>query len=126
VPSGEVAVLPAPYLLAEALAVPLLVAPRVDGEDLGVAIGRRFVVRMRVGKLPELLAERYLRRVVKEGYSEDPKELKANHGRDDLRECIDGAAVIGVEYPPGLDMGDCLLNDPPDLVYPGVELYLPV
>ena len=64
VPAGEVAVLAAPVLRAELLAVPLLVPPRVHGEDLRVVLRRRLVVRVRVGKLAELPAERDLRGVV--------------------------------------------------------------
>jgi hypothetical protein len=63
-PAGEVAVLPAFHLLAEVRAVSLLVPPGIDGEDLVVAVGRRLVVRVRVGERPELPSEGDLRRVV--------------------------------------------------------------
>lgn len=64
VPAGEVAVLALAGLLLEVLAVALLVPPRVDREDLRVPVRRGVVVRMGVGQLAELTAERDLGRVV--------------------------------------------------------------
>src|SRR6266536_1519709 len=61
-----------------------------------------------------------------EGYSGHSVEMQADYSGDSCFECSDGAPVIGVHDPPGLEVRDYLLDHPADLIDLRVEFLLPV
>src|SRR5665811_538787 len=59
---------------------------------------------------------------IMEGYSQcHPVELKGDDRGDGLSECLQGSAVVGVENPPGLEIGDAAFDLVANRVDLGVE-----
>src|SRR5947207_14075660 len=60
-----------------------------------------------------------------EAYSGHAVEVQTNYRRNCCRERVDGPPVVGVHDPPVLEMRDCLLDHPADLVDLGIKFFLP-
>src|SRR5213079_641932 len=60
-----------------------------------------------------------------EAYSDHAVEVQTNYRRNCCRERVDGPPVVGVHDPPVLEMRDCLLDHPADLVDLGIKFFLP-
>ncbi|MDP9793725.1 hypothetical protein J2S43_002237 [Catenuloplanes nepalensis] len=52
--------------------------------------------------------------------------MKANYARDGFSEGLQWAAVVGMHDSPGLEVGDHLFNNPPNLVDLSIVFLLPL